>query len=74
MRYELSDFEWRLIDPLLPIKRRGVKPQRNRCSSMVSSGSCEPARPGEICLVAMAPTRLATIALIAGAKQAFGIA
>jgi transposase len=30
MRYDLTDFEWSVIEPLLPSKRRGVKPRRNR--------------------------------------------
>jgi transposase len=30
MRYDLSDSEWRIIEPLLPRGRRGVKPKRNR--------------------------------------------
>jgi len=25
MRYDLTDFEWSVIEPLLPTKRRGVK-------------------------------------------------
>jgi transposase len=30
MRYDLSDSEWRIIEPLLPKGRRGVRPKRNR--------------------------------------------
>ena len=30
MRYDLTDFEWSVIEPLLPTKRRGVKPKNNR--------------------------------------------
>ena len=30
MRYDLTDFEWSVIEPLLPTKRRGVKPKKNR--------------------------------------------
>jgi transposase len=30
MRYDLSDFEWSVIEPLLPTDRRGPKPQNNR--------------------------------------------
>jgi transposase len=30
MRYDLSDFEWGIIEPLLPKDRRGRKPRNNR--------------------------------------------
>ncbi len=30
LRYDLTDFEWSVIEPLLPRNRRGVKPKRNR--------------------------------------------
>ena len=30
MRYDLTDFEWGVIGPLLPKNRRGVKPRNNR--------------------------------------------
>src|SRR5262249_25070357 len=30
MRYDLTDFEWSVIEPLLPKDRRGVKPKSNR--------------------------------------------
>jgi transposase len=30
MRYDLSDFEWSVIEPVLPKDRRGRKPQHNR--------------------------------------------
>jgi transposase len=30
MRYDLSDFEWSIIEPLLPKDRRGRKPRNNR--------------------------------------------
>jgi len=30
MRYDLTDFEWSVIAPLLPTGRRGVKPKNNR--------------------------------------------
>jgi transposase len=29
MRYDLTDFEWSVIEPLLPMDRRGPKPQNN---------------------------------------------
>jgi transposase len=30
MRYDITDFEWSVIEPLLPKNRRGVKPRDNR--------------------------------------------
>jgi transposase len=30
MRYDLTDFEWSVIEPMLPAGRRGVKPKNNR--------------------------------------------
>jgi transposase len=30
VRYDLTDFEWNVIEPLLPMDRRGPKPQNNR--------------------------------------------
>jgi transposase len=30
MRYDLTDFEWSVIEPLLPMDRRGPKPRHNR--------------------------------------------
>ena len=29
-RYDLTDFEWSVIEPLMPMDRRGPKPQNNR--------------------------------------------
>ena len=30
MRYDLTEFEWSVIEPLLPMDRRGPKPRDNR--------------------------------------------
>lgn len=30
MRYDLTDFEWSVVEPLLPMDRRGPKPKKNR--------------------------------------------
>ena len=30
MRYDLTDFEWSVIEPILPMDRRGPKPRDNR--------------------------------------------
>ncbi|MFV0294586.1 MAG: transposase [Hyphomicrobiaceae bacterium] len=29
-RYDLTEFEWSVIEPLIPMDRRGPKPQNNR--------------------------------------------
>jgi transposase len=29
-RYDLTDFEWSVIEPQMPMDRRGPKPQNNR--------------------------------------------
>ena len=29
-RYDLTDFEWNVIEPLMPMDRRGPKPKNNR--------------------------------------------
>ena len=29
-RYDLTDFEWSVVEPLMPMDRRGPKPQNNR--------------------------------------------
>ena len=39
MRYELGDFEWAAIKPLLPNKSRGVRRVNNRRVLMASFGS-----------------------------------
>jgi transposase len=31
MRYDLTDSEWSVVESLLPMNRRGVKPKNNRC-------------------------------------------
>ena len=30
MRYDLTDLEWSVIEPVLPKRRRGPKPKKNR--------------------------------------------
>jgi transposase len=40
MRYELSDFEWTAIKPMLPNKTRGVRRVMTVACSMASFGSC----------------------------------
>jgi transposase len=49
MRYELNDYEWRVIKPMLPNKPRGVPRVETDASSMASFGSCDQVRRGVIC-------------------------
>lgn len=41
MRYELADYEWVAIKPMLPNKPRGAPRVKIVVSSMASSGSCD---------------------------------
>jgi transposase len=41
-RYDLTEFEWRVIEPLLPNKPRGV-PRVDDRRVTASSGCCDPA-------------------------------
>ena len=45
MRYELADYEWVAIRPMLPDKPRGVPRVNDVVSPMTSSGSCDPGGP-----------------------------
>jgi transposase len=49
MRYELDDYEWRVIKPMLPNKPRGVPRMETDASSMAFFGSCDQVRLGAIC-------------------------
>jgi hypothetical protein len=72
-RYELTDFEWAAIKPMLPNKPRGVpRASTTGVSSTAFFGSLGQARHGAICLGALALTRRATIALFAGDGLASG--
>ena len=54
-RYELTEFKWKVIEPLLPNKPRGVPRLNDRRGSMASSGASAPARPGATSPSAMGP-------------------
>jgi transposase len=60
MRYELSDYEWAAIKPLLPNEPRGVPLVDDRRVLNVIFGHCDQARHGAIYLTALVPyaTRL----------------
>jgi transposase len=68
-RYELSDFEWAIIGPLLPNKQRGVPRVDDR---RVLSGFGRD-RLGQTYLSAMDLRRPAIIVLCVGERQVFGI-
>lgn len=74
MRYELTDYEWTAIKPMLPNKPRGVPRVNDRRVLNASSGFCTPARLGAIYRVPLAPTPPATIALFAGGGRVSGAA
>lgn len=73
-QYDLTDFEWRVIEPLLPNKPRGV-PRVDDCRVLngifwvLRSG----ARHGVTCPSDMGHAPLATIASCDGGRRAFGI-
>ncbi|EAQ33435.1 ISBm1, transposase orfA [Nitrobacter sp. Nb-311A] len=45
-RFDLTDFEWSVIQPLLPNKSRGVARVDDRRVLTGSSGGCAPVRRG----------------------------
>jgi hypothetical protein len=71
MRYELSDYEWSVIRPMLPNKPRGVPRVNDR---RVLNGIFWVLRSGATCRRAMDLLRLATIASSAGGVPPFGTA
>ena len=74
MRYDLTDFEWSVIEPLLPMDRRGPKPKNNRQIINGMFYVLRAARRGAICPNGTGPTRPSTTASTAGAKPASGTA
>jgi transposase len=69
MRYELTDFEWAAIKPMLPNKPRGVARVNDRTASF---GCCGPGRLGATCQRASVHTPPVTIASFVGGVRAFG--
>ena len=69
-RNDLTDFEWRVIEPLLPNKPRGVRAWMTVASSTASSGYCDPAHRGATCPSATARAPPATNASCDGERQA----
>ena len=45
-RFDLTDFEWSVIQPLLPTGRAGFRGSTIGACSTASSGGCAPARRG----------------------------
>ena len=71
-RYDLTDFEWSVIEPKLPNKPRGVPRVDDR--RVLNGIMWVLALPGGTCRNATGPTRPATTASIAGARTGSGIA
>jgi hypothetical protein len=69
MRYELSDYEWGIIKPMLPNKPRGIPRVNDR---RVLNGIFWVLRSGAICRIATVPLQLATTASFAGSALEFG--
>jgi transposase len=70
VRYELSDFEWAAIKPLLPNKPRGVRRVNDRPASF---GFFVQAHHGAICQFAMAHAPPATTVSSGGEGPEYGI-
>jgi transposase len=68
-RYDLTDFEWRVIEPLLPHKPRGVPRVDDR---RVLNGIFWVLRSGAICRSAMVHAPPVTTASIDGGRRACG--
>ncbi len=68
MRYELADYEWVVIKPMLPSKPRGVPRVGDRRVLNIILGSCDPERPGVICQRRLVHTPRATTASLGGGE------
>jgi len=73
-RYDLTDFEWRVIEPLLANKPRGVPRVDDRRVLNGISGCYDPVRRGVTSLNAMARAPPATTASCDGERPGYGIA
>ena len=73
-RYDLTDFEWSVIEPLLPNKPRGVPRVDDRRGLNGIMWVLRSGAPWRDLPSAMGPTPPATTASIAGARRASGIA
>ena len=49
MRYELNDYEWRVIKPMLPKSRAACQGWMTAVFSTASFESCDQVRRGAIC-------------------------
>ena len=71
-RYDLTDFEWRVIEPLLPNKQRGVPRVSDRRVLNSIFWVLRSGAPCVTCPSATARAPLATTALCDGGRQACG--
>ena len=72
MRYELSDYEWTAIKPMLPNKPRGVRRVNDRRVLNGIFWVLRSVLPGAICRKPMVLVPLAIIASFGGGGQASG--
>jgi transposase len=72
MRYELGDYEWAAIKPMLPNKPRGVARVNDRRVLNGIFWILRSGRPGGTCRTVLVPTPPATIASFAGGGRASG--
>ncbi len=72
MRYELSDYDWTAIKPMLPNKPRGIRRVMTVACSMASFGSSVQVRLGVTCQRPTVPAPLVTIASFGGGGLASG--
>ena len=72
MRYELSDYEWTAIKPMLPNKLRSVRRASDRRVLNGIFGFCDQVRRGATCQRPTVPAPLVTIASFAGGRLESG--